>query len=39
MFQTMAAPGARSAGHALPGAYRRAWAALVAEWIGLIYFA
>jgi ABC-2 type transport system permease protein len=35
MFQTMAAPGARSAGHALPGAYRRAWAALVAEWIKL----
>jgi len=35
MFQTMAAPGAGSAGHALPGAYRRAGAALVAEWIKL----
>jgi ABC-2 type transport system permease protein len=35
MFQTMAAPGAGSAGHALPSAYRRAWAALVAEWIKL----
>jgi ABC-2 type transport system permease protein len=35
MSRALAAPGARSGGHALPAAYRRAWAALAAEWIKL----
>jgi ABC-2 type transport system permease protein len=35
MFPMMAAPGAGSAAHAPPAAYRRAWAALAAEWIKL----
>jgi ABC-2 type transport system permease protein len=35
MSQTMAAPGAGSAGHAPPAPYRRAGAALAAEWIKL----
>ena len=35
MSRTMAAPGARLAGHATPSAYRRAGAALAAEWIKL----
>ena len=35
MSHTMAAPGAGSAGHAPPAAYRRAGAALAAEWIKL----
>jgi ABC-2 type transport system permease protein len=35
MSQTMAAPDADSAGHAPPAAYRRAGAAMAAEWIKL----
>jgi ABC-2 type transport system permease protein len=35
MSRALAAPGARSAGHAPPAAYRRAAAALAAEWIKL----
>jgi ABC-2 type transport system permease protein len=35
MSHSMAAPGAGSAGHAPPAAYRRAGAALAAEWIKL----
>jgi ABC-2 type transport system permease protein len=35
MSRALAAPGARSAGHAPPAAYRRAGAALAAEWIKL----
>jgi ABC-2 type transport system permease protein len=35
MSRALAAPGARSGGHAPPAAYRRAWAALAAEWIKL----
>jgi ABC-2 type transport system permease protein len=35
MSRALAAPGTRSGGHAPPAAYRRAWAALAAEWIKL----
>jgi len=35
MSRALAAPGVRSGGHAPPAAYRRAWAALAAEWIKL----